>query len=228
MPELNFQVTGVESAARSLVPLLHFKFKVSSTNPTDAIQGLLLNAQIQIQSPQRNYSPPEKERLLDLFGTPDRWGQTLRNRLWTYANCTLGAFTGTTETILPVPCTFDLNVAAVKYLYALEQGEVPLLFLFSGSVFYLSAEGKLQVERISWEKECTYRMPIELWKRLMDEHYPNCGWMYLKRDVFDRLYAYRRAHGFTNWDQAVESLLVTQEDKSEVPSPSLQGEELPA
>jgi hypothetical protein len=231
MPDLNFQITGVEAAARGLVPLMHFKLQISAGNPNDSVQGLLLSAQIQIQSPQRPYNPSEKERLVDLFGTPERWGQTLRNRLWTHANCTVGAFTGTTETTLSVPCTFDLNVAATKYFYALEDGEVPLLFLFSGSLFYLSAEGRLQVERISWNKECAYRMPVKRWKELMEEHYPNCGWLYLKRDVFARLYEYRRRRGFATWEQTVESLLEWQKeqaDANELPAPTSQPEEVPA
>jgi hypothetical protein len=81
MPELNFQITGVEAATRGLVPLMHFKLEVRTANPAESVQGLLLNAQIQIQSPQRAYNVSEKGRLVDLFGTPDRWGQTLRNRL---------------------------------------------------------------------------------------------------------------------------------------------------
>jgi uncharacterized protein DUF6084 len=228
MPELNFRITGVEVATRGLVPLMQFKLQVTTSNPADSLQGLLLNAQIQIQSPQRVYSPPEKERLVDLFGTPDRWGQTLRNRLWTHANCTVGAFTGTAETVVTVPCTFDLNIAATKYFYALDDGEVPLLFLFSGSAFYPSDEGKLQVERISWDKECIYRMPVKCWKDLMEEHYPNCAWVYLKRDIFDRLYTYRRQNGLATWEQTVESLL-NESDKTERDlSSGCQREEVPA
>src|SRR5436190_22388552 len=127
MPELNFQITGVETATRGLVPLMHFNLEVRTANPADSVQGLLLNVQIQIQSPQRAYNASEKERLVDLFGTPERWGQTLRNRLWTHANCTVGTFTGVAETIIPVACTFDLNLAATKYFYALDEGDVPLL-----------------------------------------------------------------------------------------------------
>src|SRR5207249_3980336 len=110
--------------------------------------------QIQIQSPQRAYSSQEKERLFDLFGPPEAWGQTLRNRLWTHSTATVGPFTGATQTVLAVPCSFDLNLAATKYFYALSSGEVPLLFLFSGSLFYATDDGRLQVERLSWSKEC--------------------------------------------------------------------------
>jgi hypothetical protein len=210
VPDLNFQVAGVEAAARGLTPLMLFKLQITASDPADSIQGMLLNAQIQIQCPQREYNPGEKEKLVDLFGTPERWGQTLRNRLWTHSNTTLGAFTGEAEAMLPVACTFDLNLAATKYFYALENGEVPLLFLFSGSVFYSSTEGKLQVERISWNKECTYRMPVSRWTELMEEHYPNCAWLYLKQDVFHQLYEYRRRHGLASWEQTLESLLENQ------------------
>jgi hypothetical protein len=218
MPELTFQITGVEAAARGLVPLMHFKLQVRTSNPADSVQGLLLNAQIQIQSPQRSYNAAEKGRLVDLFGTPERWGQTLRNRLWTLANCTVGAFTGVAETVIAVPCTFDLNLAGTKYFYALDDGEVPLLFLFSGSAFYLTSEGKLQVERISWDKECSYRMPVKCWKDLMEQHYPNSAWLYLKRDVFDRLNEYRRRNGIATWEQTIEGLLDEREEKGELSS----------
>jgi hypothetical protein len=229
VPDLSFQITGVDAAARGLVPLMHFKLQVATSNSAESIQGLILNAQIQIQSPQRAYSPSEKERLVDLFGTPERWGQTLRNRLWTHANCTLGAFTGVAETVITVPCTFDLNVAATKYFYALDDGEIPLLFLFSGSAFYISAEGKLQVERISWDKECTYRVPVKRWTDLMEQHYPNCAWLYLHRDVFGRLYEYRRRNGIATWEQTVEALLNEREQKTERElSANSKHEEVPA
>ena len=41
------------------------------------------------------------------------------------------SFTGSCELDLPVPCTYDFEVAASKYLHALGDGEVPLLLLFS-------------------------------------------------------------------------------------------------
>lgn len=207
MPEINFQVTGIEPASRGLTPLLHFKLRITATPNTHSIEALLLNVQIQIQSPQRSYSSAEKERLVELFGTPERWGQTLRNRLWTHTNATVGAFTGETEIILPVPCSFDLNLAATKYFYALADGDIPLLFLFSGSIFYARPDGGLQIERVSWEKECTYRVPVQVWKKLMEEHYPNSAWLYLQRETFDCLWAYRRKNGFATWEQTIDHLL---------------------
>ena len=91
---------------------------------------------------------------------------------------------------LPVACTYDLNVSATKYFHALEGGEVPLLFLFSGTVFYAGEAGHLQVQQIPWDKECAYGMPVQAWQALMDYHYPGTAWLSLDREIFDRLYAY--------------------------------------
>lgn len=215
MPDLAFRITGVEPAVRGLTPLLHFKLEITSTPDTERIHAVILQAQIQIQSPWRQYKDQEKERLLELFGTPDRWAQTLRNKLWTHTGTSLGQFVGRAEAILPVQCTYDLNVIATKYFQALESGEVPLLFLFSGTIFYAASEGQLQVLPIPWSKECLFRMPLEAWQCMMERHYPNSAWIALHRDLFERLCAYRRHHGFVTWDEAIEQLLSARTAKAE-------------
>ena len=207
MPELDFKVVGIEPGARGLTPLLNFKLEVTNTPETETIHTVTLQAQIQIQAPQRSYTAREKEKLTDLFGAPEQWGQTLRGKLWTHAHTVVRSFSGHTTAQFSVPCSFDLNVMATKYFYALEEGEVPLLFLFSGTIFYEGEEGQLQVQQISWNTECAFRMPVATWRELMDHHYPKTAWVTLHRDVFDRLYAYRRAHGLTTWEETVEALL---------------------
>jgi len=207
MPELAFEVTGVDAAVRGLVPLLHFKLAITNQPPNEQVQSVILQAQIQIQAPQRAYSPDEKEKLFELFGEPDQWGQTLRNKLWAHTNTTVPAFQGSAEATLSVPCSYDLNLAGTKYFFAIEQDDIPLLFLFSGTIFYAGADGRLQVQRISWEKECVYHMPVQVWKDVMERHYPNTGWLYLQRDVFERLCQFKRRSGVTSWEQVIEQLL---------------------
>jgi Family of unknown function (DUF6084) len=215
MPDLDFHVLRVEPAARGLTPLLHFTLAVRNTPADEPIKSVLLQTQIQIQSPRRSYNAREKEKLVELFGTPEQWGQTLRNRLWTHAVTNVHAFTGATEALVPVPCTFDLNVSATKYFYALDGGEIPLLFLFSGTVFYSASDGRLQTQQISWGKECEWRMPVNVWREMMEHHYPQTAWLRLPRDVFDKLYAYKREHGMTSWEQVIERLLCNEHVASE-------------
>jgi hypothetical protein len=217
MPDPQFTVFGVEPVVQSLAPLLHFKLQIRNEPASELIHGMLLHAQIQIQCPQRAYSAIEKEELVEIFGPPERWGETLRNKFWTHSDTSVNAFTGETEAILPVPCTFDLNILATKYFLALETEDVPLLFLFSGSVFYAAADGRFQVQRISWEKEALFRMPLRAWQELMTAHFPNTAWITVQRDVFEGLCAFKRRHGLSSWEQAFEQLL-PQSEKEEVPA----------
>ncbi len=207
MPELEFKITGIEPGARGLAPLLLFQLEVTNSPVEETIAAVILQAQIQIEAARRTYSAREKEKLGDLFGTPERWGQTLRSKLWTQSHAMVRAFTGRTRAELPVACTFDLNVLATKFFYSLEGGEVPLLFLFSGTIFHPGPDGRLQVQQISWNKECGYRMPVQVWQDLMDYHYPETAWLALHREVFDRLAAYKSQSGLLTWDEAVERLL---------------------
>lgn len=216
MPDLDFKITSVEAAVHGIAPLLNFKIDITNTPETETIQSVMLQTQIQIQPTQRTYEPAEKEKLSELFGTPDRWGQTLRARLWTHANASVRQFAGKTEATLSVPCTYDLNVSATKFFYALENGEVPLLFLFSGTIFYEASDGRLQIQQVSWNKECAYRMPIAIWQAMMDQHYPNSAWISLDREVFDRLYKCRRRAGASTWEQTIERLL-NQNDETRNP-----------
>ncbi len=219
MPDLDFSIIGVEHAAHGLTPLLHFKLGVTNTPPNETIQSVILQAQIQIQAPGRSYNENEKPKLIDLFGTPDTWGTTLRARLWTLSNTTVRTFSGRSEAILAVPCSFDLNVAGTKYFYALEEGEVPLLFLFSGTIFYTGPDGRLQVQQISWNKECTYRMPVSVWQRMMDHHYPNTAFISIERDVFERLREYKQNAGVSTWEQALEKLLAEKKEAETLTAP---------
>jgi len=207
VPDLNFQVEGAEAVPFAASPLLVFKLHIANANAHEPIQTIALRCQIQIEATRRHYSAQEQERLRDLFGEPERWGQTLRAMLWTHTSIVVPPFTGSTVVDLPVPCTFDFNVAATKYFAGLEDGEVPLILLFSGTVFYEADDGRLQVEQISWSKEAKFRLSVKVWKEMMDSYYPNSAWLSLPRDVFDRLHRYKMQRGLPTWEQTLESLL---------------------
>jgi hypothetical protein len=215
VPDLSFQVVGADVTPYAMVPQLTFRLRVTNASPDETIHNVVLRCQIQIETTRRKYQPEEEERLRDLFGEPERWGQTLRAMLWTHASVVVPPFTGETTADVPVGCTYDFNVAATKYFYALEDGEIPLDFLFSGSVFYQDG-GALQVAPISWTQEARYRLPVATWKRLMEAYYPNMAFVQLRRDVFDRLYQYKMGHGIPTWEQAVERLLPPVEERAAV------------
>ena len=208
MPQVNFQVDEAAPAPFAAVPTLVFKLRLTSLEPVD-IRAISLQCQIQIESTRRRYSTAEQDRLFDLFGESHRWGQTLRSLLWTQVNANVPAFKHEVVIDLLVPCSFDFNVAANKYFDSLADGEVPLCFLFSGTVFYASPAGQLQIDQIPWEKEAQFRLPVSVWKQMMDRFYPNEKWLPIRGDIFARLENYKRRRSLATFDQALEGLLST-------------------
>jgi hypothetical protein len=218
MPDLSFEVERAEPVPHAAAPQLVFKLRITDNAGAEAIPipAVALRCQIRIEPTRRRYVAPEQGRLLDLFGEPSRWGQTLRSLLWTHASLVVPPFTGTTVVDLPVPCTYDFNVASTKYFYALEDGEVPLCLLFSGTIFTAEEDGgPLQISPIPWEKEAVFRLPVSVWKEMMDQYYPNSAWLCLHRDVFDRLYLFKSRLGLPTWEQAMERLLAASGERGE-------------
>jgi hypothetical protein len=212
MPDLNFQVEGIAAVPYAAVPLLSFRLRVTNSNSEEMIHSVVLRAQIQIEVTRRHYSPQEQARLRDLFGEPERWGQTLKNMLWTHASVTVPPFQKETTVEILVPCTFDFSVGATKYFHGLQEGDLPLNFLFSGTVFYRGEEDALQVAPISWEKEAKFKLPLKTWRNLIDEYYPNTAWLCLRLDAFERMYEYKVRNGIPTWEEVIERMFANADE----------------
>ncbi len=213
MPDLDFQVESVEAVPFAVAPLLNFKLRVDNENPNEWIQTVALRCQIQIEPTRRQYNAEEQEKMLDLFGEPERWGQTLKTMLWTHASTVVSPFQNSTTVDLPVNCTFDFNVAGTKYFAGLAGGEVPLLLLFSGTIFYETEDGAIQIAQISWSKETKFSLPVRVWQEMMEHYYPNSAWLILQRDAFERLQKYKMQRGIPTFEQALEKLLLAEEEE---------------
>ncbi|HZP23937.1 MAG TPA: DUF6084 family protein [Terriglobales bacterium] len=205
MPDLHFQVEEVLATPNAAVPQLSFKVRITNTE-LEPVHSIALRAQIQIEPVRRRYTPAEQEHLKELFGEPERWSKSVHPLLWTNANVNVTGFTGTTVIDVPVPCTFDFNVAITKYIYGLEGGELPVWLMFSGTVFHAGQMG-LQIAQIPWDREAAYKLPVRVWKEMMDQHYPNTAWLCLQRDVFDRIAEYKARNNLATWEQALERAL---------------------
>jgi Family of unknown function (DUF6084) len=210
-PELGFTVLACEPLAHAAAPTLRFSLAIDAAGAR--IRSVMLEVQIRIAATQRGYSEGEQAQLGDLFGAPHRWGDTLRGLLWTNATVVVVPFQGATVVDLLVPCTYDFDVAAAKYLTGLRDGEIPLDFLFSGTVFYAGPGGALQINRISWNAESAYRLPVGVWRETMDRYFPGSAWLRLDRETFDRLVAFRARRALTGWDAVLDGLLAPQEEE---------------
>ena len=206
VPQLSFAVLDAAPVRHATTPAIAFSLRVDA--PGDqAIRSVLLDVQVQVAARRRHYDDRSYERLTELFGPVTGWGATLHTLLWARTPLVVPPFTGSTVVTLPVPCTYDTEVAASKYLDALADGEVPLEFLFSGTVFYAGAGGQLQAARVSWEEDAEYRMPVRVWRETMDHYFPDAAWLRLPRESYDRLCAYKARHALAGWAETVDALL---------------------
>jgi hypothetical protein len=205
MTDLSIEVLDGRPDAYAAVPTLVLRLAV--TEPSgEPVHALALRAQVKIEPQRRRYSPEEEGRLLELFGEQPQWGDTLRPFLWTHVSTVLTGFTGRTEVDLPVPCSYDFEVAAAKYLHALGDGEIPLNLLFSGTLF-TRRDGLVAVQPVPWHVEANYRLPVRVWRDLMDLYFPNSGWIRLRRETIDALTRYKAERAIPTWEDAFELLL---------------------
>jgi hypothetical protein len=204
--ELGFTVESVCPVPFSETPSLGFKMRARNLSG-NSVHSVVLRCQIMIEAVRRPYSAQERENLFELFGSKEQWKRTLHSTLWTITTVAIPAFGETTDFELLVPCSFDFNVAATKYFAGLQGGEVPLSFLFSGTVFYRSGEAPLQVAQIPWDTQAEFKLPVRVWQEMMDLYYPNTAWLCLGRDLFSRLTRFKNREAFASMDEALDRLL---------------------
>ncbi len=169
------------------------------------VHTVALHTQVRIEPQRRRYNEPEQDRLLELFGRPPQWGDSLRPFLWTHMDAMVSGFDNETLVDLPMACTYDFDVAGSKYLHSLESGEVPLVFLFSGTVF---TKGE-PASPPSWSPGTSRASTGCPSRSGADDgpYFPGGGWLRLDRGTIDRLQRYRAEQALPTWEQAIVALL---------------------
>ncbi len=205
MSDLRFSVLGARVEPYAAVPTLMLRVRIREASGAK-IHAIGLKVQIQIESQRRHYNAEEEARLFELFGEPARWGDTLRTILWTHVGTMVSAFEGATEIDLPLQASYDFDVAAAKYFHALDEGDIPLLLQFSGSVF-AQVDNGIAFSQVAWNQESSFPLPVKLWRDLMNAYYPDSAWLRLRRDVFDELHAFKGREVLTTWDETISVLL---------------------
>jgi hypothetical protein len=178
---IEFAVTGIEIERYAATPSLTLKVRIAETSG-EPVHAVALRCQLRIDPQRRGYDQAEAAGLLDLFGDRMRWHDTLRPFLWLHTSAMVPGFTGETEATLPLPLTYDLEVAAPKYLHAVRSGDIPLSLMFSGTAF-LRGDNGFQIRQIPWDTDQTYRMPAGVWREAMDQYFPGAGWIRMQRDT---------------------------------------------
>jgi hypothetical protein len=141
MPELTFRIEGVSAMRNAAVPTLVARLRIYNSSATEHVHSILLTCQARIEPLRRTYTVEEEGRLLELFGERERWANTMQPIFWTQTVLNIPAFTATVEVDLPLLCTLDFEVAATKYFYGIQAGDIHVCVLFTGTVFYANWVG---------------------------------------------------------------------------------------
>jgi hypothetical protein len=205
MTELSFTCLDVRPQGYAMAPTLLFRLRIGVA-AGQRVQAIALRTQIRIEPARRGYGAQEAKRLLELFGERERWGDTLKPFQFANTSTTVASFTDSIEVDLSVPCSYDMEVTSGRYFNALEDGEIPFILLFSGTIFGDATKG-MWIEQVPWHAEARYKMPVAVWRDMMDLHFPGSGWLRLRRDTIDALAEFRAARALPSWDDAVLAVL---------------------
>ena len=205
MADLIFGCTGATAERYAATPTLTFSLTITERSGVK-VHAIALRCQIRIEPHRRRYTAAEAQRLHDLFGDPSRWAETVKPIQLATVTTMVPTFTAVTETDLQVPCTYDLEVTSARYLQGLDDGTIPLLLLFSGTVFVAQGDG-FSVELVPWSAEASYRMPVSVWRDLADIHFPNSAWLRCSRQTLDELSAFKARRALPTWDATLQALL---------------------
>jgi hypothetical protein len=211
--ELSFDCTGARADRYAAMPSLSLALRISETSG-QRVEAIALRCQIRIEPFRRRYTGTEAERLDDLFGEPGRWTDTMKPMQLATVAVMVPGFSGSCETDLPIPFTYDLETGPARYFASLDAGEIPLLLLFSGTMFTV-AEGRIQVQQVPWSKEASYRLPVAVWREAIDAHFPNSAWIKMSRQTLEELQRFKSRRALPTWDSTLRALIALAPDAAE-------------
>jgi hypothetical protein len=202
-----FECVDARGEPYAVTPTLAFTIRISELTGA-GVHAIALRCQIRIEPRRRRYTDAEADRLVDLFGEAPRWAETLKPMQLATVSVMVPGFTGDTDAVVPVPCTYDLEIASTRYFRALDDGTVGLLLLFSGTAFLEDGTG-YTVEQLPWTAESRYRLPVAVWRDMVERDFPNSAWLRCSRDTLDALGRYRSRHALPSWEHTLKALLST-------------------
>ena len=205
-PEPEFAVLAARPVRYAAAPTLALDVQI--TEPAGLqVYMMALKIQLMIEPARRRYDDSTRERLIELFGPPERWAMTTRSLVWAHLDVVVPAFTGATTVTIPIACHYDLELAAAKYLHSLPDGEAPLALHFNGMVYYREPGGGLQMVLIPWSTSIDFRMPVSVWSETVDHYYPNTAWVAVRSQTLAELQRRKRQQSLATLDACVEQLL---------------------
>jgi len=205
-PEPEFAVLGVHPVRHAAAPMLALELRVSEPSERE-VYLIALRIGLMLEPARRRYDPATRERLVELFGASERWATSTRSLLWSQLDVLVPPFTGHTRVTVPVPCSYDLELAAVKYLHSLSDGEAPCALHFNGTIYYRAPDDQLRIVLVPWNRSIDFRLPVAVWRATIEHYYPNTSWVAVRRETLAALQREKLARGLPTNDACLQALL---------------------
>jgi hypothetical protein len=205
-PEVEFAVLGARPVKYAAAPMLALDLQITESAGRE-VYMLALSIKLMIEPARRAYDEAAHERLVELFGAPERWAVTTRSLVWSALDVVVPAFTGQTTVAVPIACHYDLELAAAKYLHSLTDGDAPLALHFNGMVYYPGEEGGLQIVLLPWSNSIGFRMPVAVWQETIEHYYPGTAWVGLRAPTLEALQKAKLHRGLATLDDTLTALL---------------------
>lgn len=205
-PDPEIEILAARAVERGMAPEVEFEAEITDRSGRD-VHLAALTVTIEIEPARRSYDERARELLGQLFGEGGAWSASTRNVRVARVAALAGPFSGEGRLTITVPMGFDLEVAAGSYLYSLDGGEAPLRFHFNGTIYYRGDDGLLQLIQLPWDRSSRFRMPVDVWRRAIEAHYPDTGWIALDEETIERLRRHRAAVGAHSFAEVIAGLL---------------------
>jgi hypothetical protein len=211
-PDLDFAVLRARPVKYAAAPMMTIDLQVSEPAGRE-VYMVALTIQLMIEPARRPYDDATRGRLVELFGAPERWAVTTRSLVWSKLDVLVPGFTGVTTVTVPIACHYDLELAAAKYLHAVEDSDVPLALHFNGMIYYPRDDGGLQMVLIPWSKSIDFRMPVSVWRETIEHYYPGTAWIAVRSETFEALQKEKLERGLATLDACIADLLEAVRDE---------------
>ena len=152
-----FEVLDARPEPYAAVPTIMLRLRITeSTGPP--VHAVALRCQIRIEPQRRRYDPDEEDRLVEVFGEPPQWGQSLQPFLWTHVATTVTGFTGRPRSTCRSPAPTTSRSRATKYLPLARRRRDPARAAVLRHRVHPRRRRLRRSQPVAWHEEASFRL----------------------------------------------------------------------
>ena len=169
------------------VPTIMLRTADHRARPERTVHAVALRCQIRIEPQRRRYEHEEEQRLVELFGEPPRGATRCGRscgRTWRRPS---PASRARPRSTCRSTCTLRLRGRGRRSSSIRSTTARSRSCCCSPGTAFTRSERGMNVAPVAWHADASFRLPVAVWRQMMDLYFPNSGWVMLSRDTLDAL-----------------------------------------